>query len=74
MLRTVLAILWPSFLVAIVAEGIFFSAFHPEHLLAAHPEWELPALGVYTLGFFFFWVIAAASGWLSCYLRGDANS
>lgn len=68
MTRTLMAVLWPSFLVAIVAEGLFFSLFDPMELVASAGEHSLPPQGIYTFGFFFFWAIGAGSGLLGKYL------
>jgi hypothetical protein len=57
-----IAILWPSFLMAIVATGLFFSAFDPYDLFPFGKDTGLSRLGIYTIGFFLFWVLTAASG------------
>ena len=64
----VMHVLWPSFLVAIAAEGLFFSLFDPDDLLAFGHPLEVSRLGAYTIGFFAFWLVAAASGALTCFL------
>lgn len=70
MRRLVLATLWPSFLVAILAEGFFFSLFDPVELLhiGTSEEWQLPPIAVYTIGFFFFWAFCALASMLTYYL------
>lgn len=61
-------ILWPAFLVAILAEGCFFSLFDPGELhLDGHPL-ELSARAAYTLGFLGFWLLGALASSLTCYL------
>ena len=57
-----IAILWPSFLIAAVVTGLFFSAFDPEYLFPFNSDAEVSTLGVYTIGFFLFWFITALSG------------
>jgi hypothetical protein len=57
-----IAVLWPSFLVAIVATGLFFSAFDPEDLFPFGQETGVSALGVYSIGFLCFWLISTISG------------
>jgi len=61
-LQKCIAILWPSFLTAIVATGIFFSAFDPDDLYPFDVDPEISRLGIYTIGFLLFWLIAAVSG------------
>lgn len=68
MLRLVLVVLWPSFLVAIVAEGFFFSFFDPHDLAIGNDHTELPAIAIYTIGFFFFWVFCSLASVLTYYL------
>ena len=61
-------VLWPSFLVACVAELLFFSLFDPSDLhLFGHPV-EVGRTPVYTLGFFAFWAMGAVSGALTVFL------
>jgi hypothetical protein len=68
MLRLAMCVLWPSFLVAIVAEGFFFSMFDPHDLAVVGSHAELAPLAAYTLGFFFFWAFCALAAMLSQYL------
>jgi len=57
-----IAVLWPSFLVAIVATGVFFSAFDPDGLFPFGNETGISRLGAYTVGFLAFWLVTALSG------------
>ena len=57
-----IAVLWPSFLVAIVATGMFFSAFDPDDLFPFGEQTGVSRLGVYTIGFLMFWLVTAVSG------------
>ena len=57
-----IAVLWPSFLVAIVATGLFFSAFDPDDLYPFGEQTDVSRLGMYTVGFLIFWLITAISG------------
>lgn len=68
MVRLALVVLWPSFLVALVAEGFFFSWFDPHDLSigANHPD--LSPIALYTVGFFFFWAICSLASMLTSYL------
>jgi hypothetical protein len=74
MLRLVMTILWPSFLVAIVAEGFFFSFFDPQELIFIGTHYELPAIAAYTIGFFFFWIFCALASMLTYYLAIVPNN
>ena len=68
MLRLAMLILWPSFLVAIMAEGFFFSLCDPVDLLLVGGHVDLPPIAAYTIGFFFFWSFCSLAAMLSCYL------
>ena len=57
-----IAVLWPSFLVAIVATGLFFSAFDPDELYPFGNETGVSRLGAYSIGFLAFWLVSAVSG------------
>jgi hypothetical protein len=57
-----IAVLWPSFLTAIVATGLFFSAFDPDDLFPFGEDTEVSRLGIYSIGFLLFWLITAVSG------------
>jgi len=62
-------ITWPAFLVAGVAEAVFFSVFDPFdlHFFGAPLDWSREA--IYTLGFFGFWGLGVASSALTVFLR-----
>ena len=69
MLRLVMMILWPSFLVAIAATGLFFSLFDPAELwLRAGSDTGLPDIACYTIGFLASWLFCALSSMLTVYL------
>ena len=57
-----IAVLWPSFLVAIVVTGLFFSAFDPDDLYPFGDQTEISRLEMYTIGFLVFWLVTAVSG------------
>ena len=57
-----IAVLWPSFLTAIVATGLFFSAFDPDDLFPFGEDTEVSRLGIYSIGFLLFWLITAVAG------------
>ncbi len=56
-----IAVLWPSFLIAIVASGVFFSAFNPNDLAPFNLDIDISPLAAYSIGFFIFWLLAIAS-------------
>jgi len=62
-------VIWPAFLVAGVAETIFFTVFDPFdlHFFGAPLGWSREA--IYTLGFFGFWALGVASSALTLFLE-----
>lgn len=67
-------ILWPSFLVGGMAEGIFFSMLDPSDLNLFGQPLELSRNAIYTIGFFLFWALGALSSALTCWLQQGANA
>jgi hypothetical protein len=66
-------ILWPSFVVAAVANAFFYSVFDP---LELHTYWNaVPTsrTAAYTLGFFAFWALAACSSAFTCFLQRTSD-
>jgi hypothetical protein len=57
-----IAILWPSFVIAGIATALFFSAFDPYDLFPFGEDTGVSRLGIYTIGFFLFWILTALSG------------
>lgn len=66
--RLLLWTLWPAFLVAGVAEFLFFSIFDPSELHAFGQPIEASRQAIYTVGFFCFWAVGAAAAALSLFL------
>lgn len=62
-------VLWPSFIVAGVAEILFFTLVDPQELYVFGEAVHFSALATYSIGFFAFWVICACSSLFTCYLR-----
>jgi hypothetical protein len=71
-LKTAIWILWPSFLAAIIAEGLVFSLLKPEDLLLFGQPHQLSNEAVYSIGFFSFWAICAVSSALSILIVRDS--
>jgi len=67
-------VLWPSFLVAGVAEGLFFTVIDPQELYLLGQPVRLSMTATYSIGFLCFWAICAASSALTWFLqRGAAD-
>ncbi len=60
-IQQAIAVLWPSFIVAIVASGVFFSAFNPKDLIPFNLDINISPLAAYSIGFLLFWIFAIVS-------------
>lgn len=66
--RLFIWIMWPSFLVSILAEGLLFSIVHPSELLFFGHHPNISDEGVYTIGFFIIWIFCSFSSALTAYI------
>ena len=67
--RSIGEVLWPSFLAASFATMVFFAMIDPDILvLAMVIHLDLSRVGLYSFGFFFFWLICALSSLLTTWL------
>jgi hypothetical protein len=66
--RRLMWVLWPSFLVAAAANGLYFTLVDPHDLTIFGQPVEASREVAYTIGFFAFWAIAVASSALTVYL------
>ncbi len=68
MLKWIL-ILWPSFLVAGIAEVLFFTIIDPQELYLLGEPVEFSKIATYSIGFFGFWLVCAASSLTTLFLQ-----
>ncbi|TRZ98160.1 MAG: hypothetical protein D4R84_04105 [Rhodocyclaceae bacterium] len=61
-------VLWPSFLVAGIAEGVFFTVIDPQELYLFGEPVHLSKIATYSIGFFGFWAVCAASSLMTWFL------
>lgn len=62
-------VLWPSFLVAGIAEGVFFTVVDPQELYLFGEPVHFSKIATYSIGFFGFWAVCAASSLLTWFLQ-----
>ncbi len=67
--QRIVAVLWPSFLVAGAATMVFFTAFDPHDLAYLLRRSDSSSTAVYSIGFFFFWLLTFSACALSCYFQ-----
>jgi hypothetical protein len=65
----VLLVLWPSFVVAGIAEGVFFTVIDPQELYLFGEPVHLSKLATYSIGFLGFWLACAASSLMTWFLQ-----
>ena len=65
LVQRVLWVLWPSFMVAAVAELLFFAVVDPHDMSVFGVPIEAGRMTGYAVGFFFFWGICAAASALT---------
>lgn len=73
MLKRLIPVLWPSFLVAGVADIIFTTLFDPLDILVHGEPLFDERIAAYTLLFFAFWALGIASSMLTCYFQRTAH-
>ena len=62
-----ISVLWPSFITAIIASGVFFSAFNPRDLIPFNLDIDISPLAAYSIGFLLFWLLAFLSSFGTLY-------
>ena len=66
--RLLIWILWPSFLVAGMGEGLIFTVVNPEEIIFLRDHPGITDEGIYTIGFFMSWTFCAVSSALTAYI------
>jgi len=70
--KNLACVLWPSFLVAGIAVGVFFTMVDPQELYLFGEPVHFSKIATYSVGFFCFWALCAASSGLSLWLQRSA--
>lgn len=73
MIRKWILVLWPSFLVAGVAEIVFFTVIDPQELYLFGEAVDYSPVATYSIGFFGFWLACASSSLLTLFLQRGAG-
>jgi len=73
MMQRMIQILWPSFLVAGLADVIFITLFDPLEIMYRGEPMIEHRLAAYTIGFFVFWLLGITSSVLTCYFQCSAS-
>lgn len=71
--HVMMSVFWPSFLMACVTSGLVFSLVSPEQLMLLDTRIQLSSIGVYTIGFFIFWLVGAIASSLTAFLFVEAH-
>lgn len=67
-------VLWPAFLVTVIAEGLMFSLIDPHELVVVGLHLGDSRLAAYTIGFFVFWMLISAACALTWVLSAETRS
>lgn len=73
MMKRLITILWPSFLVAGLADIIFTTLFDPLEIMYRGEALIEHRIAAYTIGFFVFWLLGITSSMLTCYFQRSAD-
>lgn len=68
-MRQMIWILWPSFVVAGVADAVFFTLIDPQELYLFGDPVDLSRTATYSIGFFAFWAVCAASSLFTVFIQ-----
>ncbi len=68
-MQKVFFVFWPSFLVAALAEAVFFTVINPQELYLLGQPVHFSPVATYSIGFIGFWALCAASSMLTCFLQ-----
>lgn len=66
-------VLWPSFLVAGLAEIVFFTVVDPQELYLFGQPVHFSAIATYSIGFFGFWLVCAGSSLATLFFQQTAS-
>jgi len=69
-------VLWPSFLVAALAEMVFFTVIDPKTLYLLGEPVDMSPIATYSIGFFGFWLVGAGSSLVTLFFQrgsGEIN-
>lgn len=71
--KVMMVVVWPAFLMAAVAEGLFFSMIDPHELAVVGQHLADSRAAAYTVGFFVFWAMFSISSALTYLLSGRSD-
>ena len=72
--QLVAAVLWPSFLLAGMADGVFFTVFDPLEVLLCIGQPPFSRVAAYSIGFFGFWALGIAASASTLYFLRPGES
>ena len=68
-MQKLIQVLWPSFIVAGIAEIVFFTVINPQELYLFGQAVDFSEIATYSIGFFAFWLICAASSLITLFFQ-----
>ena len=72
-MKKLIEVLWPSFIVAGIAEIVFFTVVNPQELYLFGESVHFSAIATYSIGFFGFWIVCAGSSLMTLFFQRTAS-
>lgn len=72
-MEKLIQVFWPSFLTAGLAEIVFFTVINPQELYLLGQPVNFSAIATYSIGFFGFWLICAASSFATLFFQRGSD-
>lgn len=72
-MQRLIRILWPSFVVAGMAEAVFFTLIDPQELYLFGEPVSFSRIATYSIGFFAFWALCATSSMFTCFVQRSSG-
>jgi len=67
-MKQVIWVLWPAFVAAGIAEGVFFTLIDPRQLYLLGEPVALSAMATYSIGFLLFWLVCIGSSLMTYFM------
>lgn len=67
-MRQIIWVLWPAFIAAGIAEGVFFTLIDPRELYLLGEPVALSAIATYSIGFLLFWLVCIGSSLMTYFM------
>lgn len=73
MLKQLISVFWPSFLIAALVDVLFFALLEPDQFSYKEEPIFQNLLAAYTVGFLIVWLLGICSSALTCYFQRGSD-